>query len=60
MGVLKLQELAAKRYPTANLGAAGLSEAHSLQNVDKGGDFAAGEQPEIFVAEVCDSFKSLR
>jgi pimeloyl-ACP methyl ester carboxylesterase len=30
------------------------------KKLDKGGHFAAWEQPEIFVAEVRDSFKSLR
>ena len=45
---------------TAELDRAGVSQADPLQQAPKGGHFAAWEQPQAFVAELRESFKSLR
>ena len=46
--------------PPAMLDRAGVSQTHHYNRLDKGGHFAAWEQPEIFVNELRESFKSLR
>ena len=44
----------------AELGGAGVSQAHPLQQAHKGGHFAAWEQPELFTSELSAAFQSLR
>ena len=44
----------------AELGRAGVSQAHLLQQVAEGGHFAAWEQPKLFSEEVRAGFRSLR